>query len=403
MKHFNHLTEGWQRFFATGTILLTLAGCGIDFAYLLPAGVGQLSILQQMVPVEAALAGGNLTDEQLAKLRLIQDVRAYCSQTIGLTAGDNYTTFYDAHGEPVAYNISASRRDAFKPRIWTFPLVGAVPYLGYFDRPSVEAKKAELEADNLDVFIYTLDAYSGLGFYPNPILSPMLERSNASLVNTVVHELLHATIWRENDTPFNESLATFVGRIGAESYFRDHFPDDPDRVRDAQERFEDSDLYSNFALEMYNDLDAYYATDLPAEAKIAGRVALFNAAQQRFLSEVSPVLNRPDDYAWVREGFPVNNAWLLGVRRYNLELDVFSAVFDASGRNWSTALRVFREAAAADQPYDYLRAWASTPPAAKRAVTSDDIPATTGATPTPDRTCPTCTRRRLRPLPDSTP
>lgn len=348
---------------AGGALLAMAAGCGVDFAYLAPAVVGQLDLLQQAVPVADALASGTLTDEQVAKLELIQDVRLFAQDVIGLNAADNYTMFYDSHGEPVAYNVSASRKDAFAPMIWNFPIVGNVPYLGYFELASAERKRRELAARDLDVFIYPVDAYSGLGFYPNPILSPMLERDDIGLVDTVVHELLHNTVWRENDTPFNESLATFFGRTGALAYFAARHPTEPDRIQQAVDTFADSDRYNAFALELFNELDAYYAAGRSSAEKVAGRAALFEAGRSRFVTEVLPLMNDPDSYRWVEEfGFPVNNAWMLGIRRYNLDLAVFQQVFDAVGGDWSAALELFHRAAASSDPYAFLRAWSGESP-----------------------------------------
>ena len=300
----------------------SVGGCGVDFAYLIPAATGQLDIIFNAVPIDDAIATGDLSDETVQKLRLVQDVRDFARDTIGLNAGQHYTTFYDAHGEAVAYNLSASRKDRFQPFIWTFPFVGSVPYLGFFDADAVFARRDELVAEGYDVFIYEIDAYYALGIYPNPVLSPMLKRSEESLIDTVIHELVHATIIRLDDTPFNESLATYIGRTGAVEYLDDRFADQPERRAIAIARFEDSDRYAAFILSLYNDLDAYYTSDLSSAAKIAGRAAVYEAGRERFAAEVLPQMNLPDNYSWV-ESLPVNNAFMLGVRRYNLDLDAF--------------------------------------------------------------------------------
>jgi predicted aminopeptidase len=355
-------------------LALAAAGCGVDFTYVMPAITGQLDILQQMRSVSDVLASGTLSDDQVSKLRLLQDVRQFAGERIGLNVGDNYATFFDSHGAPVAFNLSASRRDEFAPMTWTFPFVGTIPYLGYFSRDAALAKRDVLQSESLDVFVYQVDAYSGLGFYPNPILSPMLDRHEANLVDTVIHELLHATIWRPNDTSFNESLATFFGRTGALEYYRTRYPDDPARVADAEARFEDSDRYSAFALEVFNELDAFYKSDLSSAAKVAGRGAILAAAQQRFLDEVLPLMNLPENYDWVSEGFPANNAWLLGIRRYNLDLAVFSDVFEAVKGDWAHARLVFSAAAGAADSYGFLRDWLGRSEAERTRSVTDNAP-----------------------------
>ena len=335
---------------------LSVGGCGVDFAYLIPAAIGQIGLLLRSVPIWKAIQEGELTEEQVAKLELIQDAREYARDVIGLNVESSYTKFYDSGGEPVAFNVSACRKDAFEPRLWKFPIVGTVPYLGYFDRAAADAKFNKLAAEGLDVSMYEIDAYSGLGYFPNPVLSPMLERSEISLAETVFHELLHSTIWRPNDTSFNESLATFFGRTGAVKYFIDTYPDRPELVQEAVEHFEDSDRYSAAMLTLFNELDSFYSSDVSADAKIAGREAIYQAGRERFAAEVQPLMNRPERYDWVRN-LPTNNAWMMSVRRYNLDLEVFEQVFAAVGEDWSTSLRLFQAAAEESDPYAYLRVW----------------------------------------------
>ena len=335
---------------------LLAGGCGIDFGYLLPAAAGQVSILSDSVPIEDAISQGRLTEDQLAKLDLIQDVRAYARDIMGLNVEGNYTRFYDSGGEPVAFNVSASRKDAFEPHLWWFPIVGTVPYLGFFDRPAADAEFDRLVLEGFDVLMYEIQAYSGIGFLPNIVLSPMLERSEVTIVDTIFHELLHSTVWRPNDTSFNESLATFYGRTGAARYLADRYPDQPEIIQEAVEVFDDIDRYTDFMLTLFHELDAFYSSDLSTQDKIAGREAIYRAGRERFATEVQPLMNWPERYDWVAD-FPANNAWMLGIQRYNLDLEVFEQVFAATGENWSASLELFRDAAGRTDPYDYLRAW----------------------------------------------
>ncbi len=341
---------------AAPAVGLLVGGCGVDFAYLIPAAAGQINLLLRSVPIKEAIEDGGLTEEQAAKLRLIQDARAYARDVIGLNVRNNYTRFYNSAGRPVAFNVSASRKDAFEPWLWRFPIVGTVPYLGYFNRAAADAKADELASRALDVFVYEIDAYSGLGFVPNLVLSPMLERSDISLVETVFHELLHSTVWRQNATSFNESLATFFGRVGTIKYLADRYPDRPEVIQETFELFEDSDRFSDAMLTLFNDLDSFYSSNLSSNAKVAGREVVYQAARERFATEVQPLMNQPESYDWVGD-LPTNNAWMLGFRRYNLDLEVFDLAFTEVGEEWSESLRLFQAATDASDPYAYLRTW----------------------------------------------
>ena len=339
---------------------LLCGGCGVDLAYILGTVGGQIDILLHSVPITRALESGNLSEEQVGKLELIRDVREYARDVIGLSVADNYTKFYDSSGNPVAYNVSACRKDAFEPRLWTFPIVGTLPYLGFFSRSERDAKVEELEAQAYDVSTYEVDAYSGLNFFPSVVMSPMLERSVISLTDTVVHELLHSTIWHANDVTFNESLATFFGRTGAIKYFQDRYSDQPELVQQATATFEDSDRYSDFALSLFNDLSEYYSSELSGDEKIAGRELIFQAGRERFAAEVQPLMNCPECYDWVQY-LPTNNAYMMSLKRYSLDLNVFQQIFEAANEDWATSLQLFRDAAAEADPYAYLFSWLDSP------------------------------------------
>jgi predicted aminopeptidase len=369
-------------------LLACAAGCGVDFAYLIPAATGQLDIITRAVPIEQALAGGQLSAEQERKLRLVANAREFARDTIGLTVGNQYSTFYNSGGEPIAFNVSASRRDRFEPFYWSFPFVGNLPFLGYFDWDAAQTERDRLIALGYDVFIYEIDAYFAGGFIPNPILSPMLNRPDASLIDTVIHELVHATISRPNDTPFNESLATFVGRTGAVQFLDTFYANQPARREAALASFADNDRYSAFALSLVEELEVFFASDLSAEAKVVGRDAIYHAAGARFGAEILPQMHVPENYAWAAD-HPVNNALLLGVRRYNLDLAVFSRVFEALDRDWAASLAVFRAAAQAPDAYAYLRAWPDVERAARQVAPAPDASFTSTTAPSASP-CPRC-------------
>ncbi len=342
-------------------VLSWAGGCGIDYAYVLPLVAGQADILLHSVPISEALRSGNLSDEEEAKLILIRDVRQYAGREMGLDTADNYTLFYNAGEGGLAYNVSASLRWEFHAKLWELPVVGVLPYLGFFDRGAAVRRFNELKAEGYDAFLYEVDAYSTLDYLPNPILSPMLRQDDLSLIDTVIHELLHSTVYHATDTTFNESLATFVGRTGALEYLAARYPDEPERVQAALERYEDTDLYNAFIFELYGELDAFYASEFSHEEKVAGREAYYQAGRERFGAEYLPRLHHPENYAWVAEELPTNNAWMLANYRYNYDLDLFAQVHEANGRVWRDSLAVFGDAARADDPDAYLREWLGTP------------------------------------------
>jgi predicted aminopeptidase len=346
----------------SGVLLIAaglVAGCvpSPEVPYIIHAAIGQLSVQGDVEPIDDVLADDRLTAEEEEKLELIVKARDYAANTIGLDAGNSYTTFYDTAGDPLAFNLSAAARDRLEAKTWTFPVIGQVPYLAFFDESYMQLVEALLKLEGYDTYTYELDAYSTLGFFDDPVRSTMLRRNKLSLADTIIHELLHNTIYRPNDTEFNESLATFVGRRGAVAFLTAEYGEDSGWAEYATALYADIDRINAFLLDLYERLDNYYARSIGTAEKVAGREDVFAAARQRFVDEVQPTLTYPDAFDQYAE-LPANNAWVLAHYRYNLDLDLMAAVHAATGEDWSRTLDVFRAAATAEgDPFDYLRNW----------------------------------------------
>src|SRR5690606_34569810 len=115
--------------------------------------------------------------------------------------------------EAATWVVSACESLSFKPKQWRFPIVGSFTYLGWFDHPSAEEYAEELRKEGWDVDVRGAAAYSTLNWFRDPVLSTMIPRGKhdvGSLVNVVLHESVHATIYLKDQAYFNESLASFV-------------------------------------------------------------------------------------------------------------------------------------------------------------------------------------------------
>ena len=196
--------------------LLTLSGCGVGFLW--HTAVGQMTLLSRQEPIEEVIQAGKLSAKEQEKLRLILDVRTFAIEQLGLQADDSYTTFVDVGGPYVSYNVSAAPKDALRPYIWRFPIVGALPYKGYFKKKYAQRQARKLREKDYDTYVRGVRAYSTLGYFTDPILSSMLGYSDSFLMQTIIHELVHQTVWVKGSVSFNESLANFVGNKGAETY-----------------------------------------------------------------------------------------------------------------------------------------------------------------------------------------
>lgn len=346
----------WSRALSFGVMWCCLAGCD-GMEYVLHVADGHFGAQGAAEPIVDVLAAGRLSEEDAEQLRLAVRARTFAVEQMGLSAGASYTTFFDTSGAPLAWNLSAARQDALVPYTWAFPIVGTVPYLAFYDEGYLRRIEHQVQAQGYDTYTYELDAYSTLGLFDDPVRSPMLRRGTLSLTETIIHELLHNTIWRANDTTFNESLATFVGRQGAIEFLAVEFGEASGWPDVARQFYADSDAINGLLVDLYNALAVHYAQPLSRAEKIAGREAIYAAAREQFIQYVQPALHFPDSFAFYA-ALPANNAWLLGNQRYNYDLTVFAEVYASVGQNWTAALDVYRTAAlAAGDPFEHLRQW----------------------------------------------
>ena len=107
-----------------------------------------------------------------------------------------------------------------QPYTWWFPVVGRVPYKGYFDFDLAKKAEETLYDRGFDVYLRPSPAFSTLGWFNDPLLSTSLRADTLDLANTVVHELTHNTFYAPGSAVFNESFANFVGARGSAWFFR---------------------------------------------------------------------------------------------------------------------------------------------------------------------------------------
>jgi predicted aminopeptidase len=211
-------------------MLILLTGVIIWFneliTYGVEQGVGQLNIVWNSRPVEEVLSDPFTADSVKQKLRYIQAVRQFAIDSIGLNNTSNFTTYYNQDGKELLWVVTASEPYRLRAYTWTFPVVGNLPYKGFFDPEKARLEAKKLKDQGLDVSIRNPGGWSTLGWFNDPVLSSMLSRSAGDLASLIIHEMAHATIFVKDSADFNENLASFIGDQGAlyflGSYFGEH-------------------------------------------------------------------------------------------------------------------------------------------------------------------------------------
>jgi predicted aminopeptidase len=159
---------------------------------------------------EEYAAQNTLSEKQKEGIALINEIKKYSVDRLNYKPTKNFTTIYDQNHAPVLWVITASEKYKIEAFYWKFPIVGKVSYKGFFDKQKAVAAKNELVCKGYDVDLRPVSAWSTLGWFSDPVLSSMLNRSKGHLCNLIFHELFHATYYAKSSVDFNENLASFI-------------------------------------------------------------------------------------------------------------------------------------------------------------------------------------------------
>jgi predicted aminopeptidase len=229
-------------------------------SYGVAQGLGQLKIIREARPVEEFMSDPGFPDSLKAKLKLIAQARQFAIDSLGLHDTDNYKTLFDQKGQELMWVVTACEPFRLQEKRWDFPVVGSVPYKGFFNRDKAMREKESLEKDDWDVSVRNPGGWSTLGWFTDPILSGMLRRGDGDLASLIIHEMVHATIYVKDSSDFNENLASFIGDRGAEEFLLKTFGDTSRNFREYI--FEDSDYrkVTGHMLRATRELDSLYST-----------------------------------------------------------------------------------------------------------------------------------------------
>jgi predicted aminopeptidase len=331
--------------------LIVALGCvACSPLYVVRAGIQEARILSSRRPIARVVEDPSTTAETRRKLDLVLQARAYASHRLDLDAGDSYTTFAPVAHDTLLMVISASAPDRFAPYTWWFPIVGRVPYKGFFEFERAWDEAARLDARGFDTYVRPSGAFSTLGFFNDPLLSTLLRYGDVALASTVIHEILHNSIYIPSQVAFNESFASFVGDRGAIDFFCNRDGPDSDTCDLARRSWHDTLLYGAFLSDLVHRLEAIYAqTDVARDRLLDQKAAVIADARERFTSDVEPLLQTTGYRGFARR--PVNNATLIGVRLYYERLDLFERVYEAFGGDLPGVTQAIMDAARS-QPAD---------------------------------------------------
>ncbi len=332
-------------------LLLPLSACQLK--YLVKSAYSQADILRRRTPIEEVLKDPTVPDETKRKLRLAQRAHDFAETNLSLKKSLNYTSFVQLDRTYVSYVVSAAPKDELKHHLWKFPIVGEMPYKGFFDPEGAKEEGERLKQEGFDVYIRGVGAYSTLGWFRDPILSSMLVYNDFDLVNTIIHETTHATVFIRSEADFNERLASFVGNKGTEKFYAAVEGQDSKTLKAIAEENADERIFSEFISREIETLEKWYndrkGHAIPEEI----RQTRFQEIQTRFTAEVRPrlkVLSYKDF-----EKTPLNNAHLLLYKLYQKDMSDFETLFDNLDHDFSKLVTFCKVLEKQNDPEHYLK------------------------------------------------
>jgi len=179
------VVAGAAVFVATAAVSV---GTGCSPVYVIKAGWAEAKILKARRPLPEVILAPETDERTRGKLTLAREAREFAINALKLDVGDSYTTYTELDRDTLAMVLSAAYQDRLASRTWWFPIVGRVPYRGFFDLEEALREQRKLEDEGFDTMLRPTSAFSTLGWFSDPLLSTIVRYDEVELITTIIHE-----------------------------------------------------------------------------------------------------------------------------------------------------------------------------------------------------------------------
>jgi predicted aminopeptidase len=287
--------------------------------YLTQAAAGQDELQRNQIDIDEILRGPYGSHHRRELLSEVAVIKQFGEQH-GLRATQNYTTFVELHRPQVIWVTTACEPLRFRPKTWTWPIIGNITYLGWFHRAEADAFVDDLRKKGWDVDVRASHAYSTLGWFKDPVLSTMLEdgpEARGELADVILHESLHATFYVPGQSTLNESVASFVGDALALEYLDARTGVDSLEKKTYLASEDEGVARAEAFREAYHALETLYAGPLPKDEKLREKARIIDALRAK------TKLKRP-----------ITNATLIQYKTYGSGRAELAKMFEGCGKSW---------------------------------------------------------------------
>lgn len=293
---------------ALATMICTLSGCVSDLGYLTKQGSYLLRYSSGTESVDDLLKSASTPSDLREFLQEVKEIKHFAVESIGLRDNGNYTRYKSIDKDYLVDVVQACDAVSFTPYQWSYPVLGRLPYKGFYERADAVAEAERLKKQGYDVIVRMVDAFSTLGFTRDPVYSFMMKHSPYELGSTIMHEQTHATLWVKGQTDFNEELADFVGETGALEWIVQRYGQESAEYRSALNEKADSEKLVAELKRLGESLQEVYDSPIPRAYKLELKSQLINAFRRR-------------------RDLPINNAYLSLYSLYTDDVPLLRSLF----------------------------------------------------------------------------
>lgn len=321
--------SGLSRSKAFPLLLLCLL-CACSPVYVARSASGHAGLLWRRRPLARTIADPKTPPELRKKLETVAAVRGYAFDKLALKRTRDYETWTPVKGSVLTWLVSASERLRLQSYEFRFPLAGSFPYKGHFRKDLAEREAAELEKKGYDAAVSGAAAYNTPLPVSDPLPSSLLAYGDGDLAETLIHELAHGTVYFKDRTEFDEAVATWIGRRGAEAFLLERFGAESAEMKDWKDGLAGQKRRDDLYRELKDKLTELYGGPADPTEKMARRKAAFEWARREALQR------------GVKLAEPVNNASVLAHSLYDPDLAPFDAIFEKNGRDWPKTIAALK-------------------------------------------------------------
>jgi predicted aminopeptidase len=245
--------------------------------------------------------------ELIQKLELVLTVREFAQNKIHLKVKKNYRKVNLSWNKKI-YGVSGCKPLSFDPYTWKYPIVGKMYIKGFYNEEDARKEKKKLVYKKYEVDIGIISAYSTLGYLEDSILGNMLSNSypDIFLIDLIIHESVHSTIYLKNKSVFNESLAEFIAYKATQEFIKSSSFENKKEILLKYDKYRiKTEKYTKKMNFLYKKLDIVYKSESSKEDKIKKKKKILKDQSER-----------------------INNAYLYSFKVYNNDTQYFETIFN---------------------------------------------------------------------------